>query len=209
MYSPSVEIKWFPVVGSLHTGNVIFSKYQFDYTARHQLPLEKGLASTFNPNYNFIEARFRIPDSEKEWVLVNLHFSAFDKGGLLRKKQLATLMEFITAEYEKGNYVVVGGDWNHRLISTNFPYTTEEKYLFWIHDLPNDFTPDGWQWGIDPTSPTVRTNERPYIDGENYTCVIDGFLLSPNVEIKSVRGYNLHFKDSDHNPVRITLSPKE
>jgi len=59
-----------------------------------------------------------------------------------------------------------GGDWNHRLIKTDFPTTTEEKFLFWIHNLPEDFTPNGWQWALDENVPTVRTLEHSYIINE-------------------------------------------
>ncbi len=42
----------------------------------------------------------------------------------------------------------------------------------------------------------------------NYTSVIDGFLVSPNVEIASVKTLDLGFAHSDHNPVRVKLRTK-
>jgi hypothetical protein len=47
-----------------------------------------------------------------------------------------------------------------------------------------------------------------YKEGVNFLSVIDGFLVSPNVEIKQVKGYDLKFKNSDHNPVKIWLKLK-
>jgi hypothetical protein len=38
--------------------------------------------------------------------------------------------------------------------------------------------------------------------------VIDGFILSPNVELKNVETMDLGFANSDHNPVLINVSLK-
>lgn len=81
------------------------------------------------------------------------------------------------------------------------PYTTQPKLLFWAQDLPPDAMPDDWTWSYDLRVPTVRSNERPYHRGENYSCIIDGFLTSPNVEVIAVEARDLDFRDSDHNPV--------
>ena len=208
-HTPTVKVPWFPIIGRLITGNAILSNVKPGSMFRHNLPLEeKGILGIFQQKYNFMSARFDLPDSDRQFVVVNLHLAAFDEGGIIRKKQLKKLKDFMLSEYEKGNFVVVGGDWNHSLTETNFPSTTSEKYLFWIHELPADFTPDGWQWAFDPNVPTVRTLERPYSPGENYTCIIDGFLLSPNLDLLSVTGFDLQFRFSDHQPIRIELKPK-
>ncbi len=209
VHSPTVKIPWFPIIGRLITGNAVFSNIKIEEAFRCNLPLEnKGLLGVFKQRYNFIVSRYDLPETEKQLVMADLHLAAFDEGGLIRKNQLSKLQSFMLKEYEKGNYVVVGGDWNHRLIKTDFPTTTEEKYLFWIHNLPEDFTPDGWQWALDENVPTVRTLERSYIINENYTCIIDGFLLSPNLELLSVQGFNQQFRYSDHNPIKIEIRPK-
>jgi exonuclease III len=38
--------------------------------------------------------------------------------------------------------------------------------------------------------------------------VIDGFIVSPNVEVLSVQTIDLDFKNSDHNPVKLTFALK-
>ena len=82
-----------------------------------------------------------------------------------------------------------------------FPHTTEAKYLTWVHPFPREAIPSGWTVVADPSHATVRTNERPYRTGENYTGVIDGFIVSPNVETLAVRGYDLGFVATGHQPV--------
>ena len=54
-------------------------------------------------------------DGGKTLVIVNSHMSAYDEGGVIRKAQLDMLTSFMAEEYEKGNWVIVGGDFNHTL----------------------------------------------------------------------------------------------
>ena len=118
-------------------------------------------------------------------MIFNVHMPAFD-GGSLRRRQLIDVLRLLQAEYEAGNHVVAGGDWNLRLAVTSFPYSTAERHKSWVRDLPPDLTPPGWSWAVDASTPTNRTLEQSYRPGVNYTSVIDGFLVSPNVEILGV-----------------------
>lgn len=51
---------------------------------------------------------------------MNVHLSAYDKGGVYRKKQLQQLNSFLEVEYQKGNYVVCGGDFNHDIANSMY-----------------------------------------------------------------------------------------
>ncbi|MCF7883836.1 MAG: endonuclease/exonuclease/phosphatase family protein [Candidatus Cloacimonetes bacterium] len=206
VHSPTVKIPWLPIIGRLETGNAILSNLPYQKVFRHNLPLEeKGFTGILQQKYNFILSRYKLENSEQEFVLINLHLAAFDEGGIVRKKQLAKLKKVMRDEYKKGNFVVVGGDWNHRLVDTNFPYSADDKFQFWIHDLPADFTPESWKWALDESVPTVRTLEKPYKPNDNYTCIIDGFLLSPNIKLESVKTFDLQFKYTDHHPQKIEI----
>lgn len=143
----------------------------------------------------------RLPAPGGAWTLVNVHLSAFDEGANVRLEQLRAVLKFAEEEYAKGNRVVIGGDWNYEFYRPLRPTTTEEKFLFWVHPFPYDELPPGWSVAIDKETPSVRTNERPYKRGENFTTVIDGFVVSPNVRTLSVRTRDLDFQHSDHNPV--------
>ncbi len=143
----------------------------------------------------------RLPASGGAWTLINIHLSAFDEGANVRLEQLRAVLAFAGAEYAKGNRVVIGGDWNYEFHRPGRPTTTEEKYLFWVHPFPYRELADGWEVAIDKETPSVRTNERPYKKGENFTTVIDGFVISPNVRAESVKTRDLDFQFSDHQPV--------
>jgi endonuclease/exonuclease/phosphatase family metal-dependent hydrolase len=143
----------------------------------------------------------RLPAPGGDWTVVDLHLSAFDEGANVRLEQLRAVLKFAQAEYAKGNRVVLGGDWNYEFHRPQRPTTTAEKYLFWVHPFPYEELPEGWSVAIDRDTPSVRTNERPYVRGENFTTVIDGFIISPNVRAESVRTRDLDFQFSDHQPV--------
>ena len=76
-------------------------------------------------------------------------------------------------------------------------------------DLPSlEPVPEGWRFVTDPDRPTVRTAHKPYVRGENYRLIVDGFLLSPNVGVISVETSDLDFQFSDHNPVTVVVEAR-
>ncbi|MBX3431018.1 MAG: hypothetical protein KF779_15645 [Hyphomonadaceae bacterium] len=143
--------------------------------------------------------------SGRPWTVMNIHLSAFDEGADVRLQQLRAVFTIAQEAYAQGRAVVIGGDWNMVLTPTSFAHNSDQSALFWIHDFPRDELPEGWQVVTDPSTPTVRTNERPYHAGENYTTIIDGMIVSPNVAASDVHTLNLGFAASDHQPVTALL----
>lgn len=206
-FSPTISIRRFPFLGNLAIGNLFLSRVKPLSTMRVSLPREKKRWFWIIQQYhNMVVAHFAKSGSSKEWIIFNVHLAAFDKGGHTRHKQLDFIKGYASREFERGNYVIIGGDWNHRLLHTSFPHRTDDKYLTWLQDLPSQFTLDGWKWGLDPTHPTVRTLHKSYSKGDNYTTIIDGFLVSPNVEIEKVETIDLEFRNTDHHPVFMRVS---
>lgn len=148
-------------------------------------------------------------DHGKDWVVINIHLSAYDKGGFVRKKQLNALFSYATEQYQQGHYVVIGGDWNMKLLSTEFPFKSPDKQSLWSVDFPTNLLPKDWKVVTDHTTPTVRTLHQPYIQSDNYTCIIDGFIVSPNVQITDVKTHDLSFEHTDHHPVSAIFTVKE
>lgn len=206
-FAPTVQVAGLPGLGGLVVGSGVLSRVGIARSTRHELPSRKLRIGVTLQHFNVLETRIPIAGRTAEWVIFNVHLSAFDDGSL-RRQQLAEVLRLIEAEYAAGNYVITGGDWNMRLALTEFPYTTSEKAKFWVRDFPMGETPAGWRWAVDASAPTCRTLEQPYRAGVNYTCVIDGFLVSPNVEVEHVETVDLHFVHSDHNPVRLAVRAK-
>lgn len=187
-------------------GLVTLSKYNVDSATRYQLPgKESWPRQLAELDRCFLESRISL-DNGKELVLINAHLSAYDKGGNIRKQQLGFLKEYISKEYDKGNYIVVGGDWNH-LIPTTDPtiFKTTETWPDWLQKIPDDFKPKGFNWVAEESVPTSRTVATSYVKGVNFTAVIDGYLISDNIKVLNAKGHPLDFQYSDHNPVTIEI----
>ena len=118
-------------------------------------------------------------------------------------------MDLLTQEYEKGNYVIAGGDFNQTFPGALDAFPIRDPSLWTPGVLEEDILPDGWRFACDLTVPSCRLLDRPYDPADSQFYVIDGFILSPNVGLDSVETLDEQFQYTDHNPVRIqvTLEP--
>jgi len=192
--------------GKVRSGVMSLGHYLPDAATRVQLP-----GAIRWPISAFVLDRcalvWQVPTAAgHHWVLINVHLSAYDSGGMLRAQQLAFLKEYVARLYARDDYVVVGGDWNAILPGIRpdqFP--SHDKSTEYYFPMPRDFSPAAWKWAV-PFVPTNRVNNSAYQPGKNYVTVIDGFLVSPNVDIRSVATVSLGFRDSDHEPVVVELA---
>lgn len=210
-FAYNYKVPWVPVplthpMGSVQSGLLTLSTFNSTSHTRFDLPgKENWPVQLFELDRGFIESRFPV-DNGKELVMINLHLSAFDKGGTIRKQQLDFLGDYIDQEMKKDNYLIIGGDWNHALPGTDHnKFPTKQQWPEWLQPFPDTFGPGDFQWATDPNTPTVRTLDVAYQEGVNFLTVIDGFFVSPNVEIVNVTGHDLSFENSDHNPVTGTF----
>ena len=197
-----------PTIGRVRSGLLTLTGYQMTEAQRISLPCPFSWpVSVANLKRCLLVTRTPISGTERELVVVNLHLEAYDDGeGKL--KQTKQLLEFLSEEYEKGNYVIAGGDWNQIFPDTlkTYPNTHEELWTPGYLD-PADLG-EGWQYVWDGTNPTCRLLNQPYdpadAAGTQYY-VIDGFLISPNLSVEAVNTLDQAFACSDHNPVRLTV----
>jgi len=207
VFAVNYQVPWVPVpltrpMGAVQSGLLTLSRYRISAAVRYRYPgSEAWPGQLAELDRCFLQTRLPVAGG-KELLLLNSHLSVFDKGGRIRKLQLAYLRQRVMAEYESGNHVIVGGDWNHGLPGTDAKrFKAAMAPPAWYVMIPEDFSPPGFAWAVDKTVPTIRSNGSAYKRGENFVAVIDGFLVSPNVEIIRVSGCNLDFRNSDHNPV--------
>ncbi len=203
-----VPYPW-PPLGKVHSGLLSFSQYQIKDATRISLPCPFSWPmSVVNLKRCLLVSRIPVKGSEKELVLVNLHLEAYDDGeGKL--KQSEQLRDFLAAEYAKGNYVIAGGDWNQVFPGSEQKWPNTHKELWEPGYLEESELTDGWRYVWDDSVPTCRLLNQPYdpADEENTQYyVIDGFLVSPNLTVKSVETMDEGFAFSDHNPVLLTVS---
>lgn len=206
--------QWVPVplakpMGYVEAGLGTFSKYTIQKAVRFQLPgIEPWPKRLFDLDRAIVEHKIPV-DNGKYVRLVNLHLSAYDEGGKIRRQQVDYLKQYMNKHYKDGDYVILGGDWNQlvsnvQLQDPNFLKVWPE----WLVELPKDFTDGGFKWAVDSSVWTVRDDAKKYVEGENFVTIIDGFLVSPNVEIVNVQGKDLKFENSDHNPVSAVFKLK-
>lgn len=154
-------------------------------------------------------SRFPVKGTDRELVLINLHLEAYDNGEG-KEAQTRQLLSFMQEEYAKGNYVIAGGDFNQRF--TNIDQSAWPVYegMWQPGEIDAQAFGDDFTLLMDNTVPSCRSLDRPYSGAEESSFqfyLIDGFIVSGNVEAESVKTQDLGFVCSDHNPVvmRFTL----
>jgi endonuclease/exonuclease/phosphatase family metal-dependent hydrolase len=199
--------------GKVISGIATFSKYAPESSTRYSLPGDFGFPTQlFMLDRCFMVNRYKMKNG-KELVLINTHNEAFDKGGIIRNAQMQKLREYVVNEYNSGNYVVAGGDWNQYppgfkpAFSANKEFTGEVGN-FNLVGIEPDYMPGEWKWIYDPAAPSFRTLIAAYDPATTPTSVCDIFLISPNLESVSVKCCNLGFANSDHNPVIMKVKLK-
>lgn len=203
-FSKYIPVPFLKPMGKVRSGLVTYTRYVPTKATRVATPgtyaLQKRL---FMLKRCFLITRFDV-DNGKELVLINLHNSAFDDAGDLRKEESELLKKIIMAEDKKGNYVIAGGDWNQN--PPDFDKKKVKKYnTRSVWPVEKDFLPGNWKWAFDPSIPTNRDVHEPF-DQQSTTCtVLDYFVTSSNVEVISTKAVDLGFEFSDHQPVIITV----
>ena len=190
-------------MGRVNSGLMTLTNSMPASVTRHSFPgnfpWPKGL---FLLDRCFLVSRFQVSDN-KELLVINTHNSAYDDGSL-RKEQMEFLKEFLLAEFNKGNYIIVGGDWNQS------PAGFKPSYDYVFDDvnhleLPAEYLPGEWSFVFDKKVPTNRRVTTPFNPDSTPTTIIDFFLISPNVKMLKINTINLNFENSDHNPVLLSI----
>ncbi len=203
-----VPLPLFHPMGRVNAGLSSFSRLQYDRCARFAYPYNFSWPlRVFMLDRCFLEMRFPT-DNGKELVLINTHNSAFDEAGKLRVAELAFLRNHLLAEYDKGNYVIAGGDFNQSPVGLNPAFDGEVFDFKEFISIPDTLLPAEWHYVFDNSAPTNRRADEPYERGRTRVTLIDFFIASPNVEVRGIRCENLHFRHSDHNPIVGTFSLK-
>lgn len=195
--------------GKVQSGIVTFSKYQILDTIRHSLEISQDFPTKFFDLDRCFSASYIPVNNGKYLIIVNVHLSAYDEGGVYRQKQWKQLNNFLEEEYLKGNYIVCGGDFNHDIANTYDKFETNQLKPDWVYVLNNNDLSDHFHFATDDSIGTCRSTDIPYESGINYTVVLDGFIVSDNVIVKKVENINTDFMYSDHNPVYMEFIVKD
>lgn len=200
-----------PMIGAVDSGIMTLSKHKISSAERISLPNNISWPkSMFMLKRCMLVTRVPIKGSEKELVLVNFHLEAYDTDET-KEQQNNIVMNLIKSEYEKGNYVVAGGDFNMNFpgMTKQLPYI-EGDQIWRPGKLTLDMLPEGFSFAYDTSVPTCRALNKPF-EGltENQLYALDGFVYSPNLEVELVLAINCNFKFTDHNPVYMRIRFKD
>ncbi len=197
--------------GATRAGLGVLSRYQIALSVRRSYPISDAFPDKFfDLDRCFTVSRLPV-EGGGELVLINSHMSAYDAGGVYRERQLAMLAQVMAEEAAKGNYVVAGGDFNHALgAEVAEAFASKQAFPGWVYVLDQNDLPAGiriQKAGNQLEVPTCRSADIPYEKGVNFVTVVDGFLVSDNVEA-TAENIDTDFAYSDHNPVLLRFTLK-
>lgn len=199
-----------PPIGKVNAGLLTLTQNQASYAQRISLPCPFSWPMrTANLKRCLLINHYPIANSDKELVIINLHLEAYDNDEG-KEAQTKMLIEFIENEYNKGNYVIAGGDFNQTFEGGIEKYPILDENTWTPNVLENSILPEGWQFAYDLDTPSCRLLNKPYdADAQdNQYYIIDGFIISPNIELNSVEVLDYNFKSADHNPLYLNVTLK-
>ncbi|MCE1200532.1 MAG: hypothetical protein LWX09_00335 [Bacteroidia bacterium] len=204
---PFVPVPLREPMGRVLAGQLSLSKTMPRLARRYAYPLIAGWPDRlFLLDRCFIETRYEL-DNGAELVVLNTHNSAFVDNQLLMDKELEVIRNKMLREFELGNYVIAGGDWNMNppAFRPDAGYGGHRFEAVPV-SIPAELLPKGWQLVCDSSTPSNRFLDEVYLKGSTRATTIDFFVVSPNVSVKSVKAFDLGFGPSDHHPVRLEVA---
>ena len=215
--------------GKSKAGLALFSKYPITGSMRRSFPISTSFTKFFDLDRCYSISRVPI-DNGKELVIFELHMSAYGNSDAIREGQIRMLSEDMQKEYEAGNYVICGGDFNHDLKAVdtqskasdadNNTQTDSEDSAepeSWAYPFPRSELPEHFSFCLDQLSEDEKNNlwnsarnaDMEYVPGETYTVTLDGFIISDNVECTKYENVNTGYSYSDHDPVYMEFQLKK
>ncbi len=198
--------------GASNSGLLTISKKGISSALRRSLPIATDVKKILDLDRCYCINRIPVSNG-KELILVNLHLSAYGTDAAQGNAQLEMLFADMQKEYEKGNYVICGGDYNHDFTGDSrqaLNPNTDEEYS-WCHAFPDEVLPEGFVKHTEYADGLVSTSRNtniPYCE-DSFTVVLDGFITTDNVTCEYVQNIDTGYTYTDHNPVvmKFRLEP--
>jgi len=187
--------------GANNSGIVTASEFKVVSAPRRQLPISTSVKKIVDLDRCYSVTKFEVSNG-KTLCVYNVHLSEYGSDDSVREGQLGMLFADMKADYEAGNYVICGGDFNH-----NLRQTAEGKVPGWATNFPIEKLPEGFGMGYkifekaDIEHNTCRDADIPYSPDKSFTVMVDGFIVSDNVEITGYNNIDTSYAYSDHDPV--------
>ena len=199
--------------GASNSEIMTFSNVEIESGIRRSLPISTGFSKFLDLDRCYSKSYVKVSGEENTYlVLYNVHASAYGNSDTIRSEQMTMLFNDMKAEYEKGNYCVCGGDFNHDFTGTSTQDLNaggDTVEYGWAQPFPEDLLPDCItrciKYKDGKLQPTCRNCDVPYEEG-NFTIIVDGFLVTSNVTCVNVVNCYNGFEYSDHCPVVMSFT---
>lgn len=207
VFSKNYDVRFVPMpvfrpMGRVQAGMMTFSKKKPHKAVREPLPqVHRWPLKYFMLDRAAVVTHYRLVTG-KQLVVINIHNSAYVDDAEELQREIKVIKDVAAEETAKGNYVIIGGDWNQ-----NPPGFSAEKgaNLFSLdYQLSDTAIGKGWHWAYEAQQATNRSLATPYSDTSRRT-LIDFYALSPGIEVQEVRVLSQDFKYSDHEPVYLRV----
>lgn len=196
-----------PPIGKVNSGILTLTNLKASAASRIALPESFSWpVKTCNLKRCMMETRIPLNGSDKELVLINFHLEAYDsgEGKIAQSKMLA---EKLSQEYQAGNYVIAGGDFNQTFEGMDkYPIQNTENWVPGV--IGEDSLPEHFSFAADDSYPTCRLLNAPYTGSfdTSQVYVLDGFIVSDNLKVSQVSVINTDFEYTDHQPVKLEVA---
>ncbi|MGI6735459.1 MAG: endonuclease/exonuclease/phosphatase family protein [Bacilli bacterium] len=195
-------------IGQSNSGITTYSKYKIDSAERREFKItDSFFGKFFDLDRCFTTSEIPIEDSVQKLYIFNVHMSAYDAAGIIRKVQLEQLKAAITVarDYDgNNNYVVVGGDFNHDLVIDNPLVNEEYKDNIFNKQETAILTTDWYNYlRLDPSKHGTRAVNLISGMEEDYVYDFKDMHLTSHgpVNIGTCRDASIPFVDKNNNGI--------
>ena len=209
-YNYDVHFIPFPIppLGKVRSGLMTLTDFSVETAERIRLPSSsRWPARLVSPKYCLLRESIPVSDSGRSLVLFNLQLEPGSGSAKEDEEdaQIRVLMDLMNEEARKGNYVIAGGDFGRTFSSTDPGAYAQEDGEPLPGVIDTEKTGGEWQYLMDSTYPTCRAPEGSgeRTDGGFRYSVVDGFIVSSNIEVRFSETQNMDFVFSRHNPVLL------
>lgn len=191
--------------GKSKAGLLTLSKAEMSTAHRVEVPVEDGFMKFLDLDRCY--HKIALPtENGKTLYIYNLHLSAYTSDGTIATEQLRLLLADMEAEYQNGNYVIAGGDFNKDLLGENTAICGDSENT-WAQPFPTALLGEHFSLVAgDGSVHSCRNCDTGYQKGTTFEVTVDGFIVSQNVTVSACKTIDEDFQSSDHNPVKITFS---
>ncbi|OUM64687.1 hypothetical protein PIROE2DRAFT_8446 [Piromyces sp. E2] len=168
--------------GANKAGILTGTSFNITDSIRRKLPIATNINKFFDLDRCYSMTHIPV-DNGKNLTIFNLHLSAHGGNVEIREKQVKMLSIDMEREMKSGNYVIC------LPANTTFGFEVAKAY-----NIDND---------------SCRNINAPYEKGVTFTVLLDGFIISSNIEVESYKSVGWEFKRSDHNPIYMKFKLKK